>query len=462
MPPAAPPRTAVVHDWLDTWRGGENVLAEVLRLYPKRDLFALVDFLPDALRAAHRRPARAHVVPAATSRARARISAGCCRCFRARSSRSICRLRPHRVDLARGRQGRARRAKASGTICYCLTPMRYAWDLRDAVPGVRGGSDRGAGCGRRDRCSTACATGTATRASASTHSPRSRASCASASRAATAARPTVIYPPVDTDFFHAGRRSRRRATTTSPPRDGCRTSASMPSSSAFRRMPPRRLVVAGDGPEAPRVPRGCRLERRFVGEVTRERMRDLMRGARAFVFAAEEDFGIVPVEAQACGTPVIAYGRGGALETVVADGSAPARACFSTTQTPAGIAEAVARFEAARASASTPRTAARNALHFGIARVLRRVRRLVADCLRATTARRVAIMRLMARRVLKPHARAFRSGCCACSIPLRRGADRTRRVSSRTSGGATPPIITSCSCSPARSPSPLFPRVPPV
>src|SRR5512141_2017352 len=51
--PAAmtPPRVAVVHDWLDTWRGGENVLAEILRVYPHADLFALVDFLPDALRA---------------------------------------------------------------------------------------------------------------------------------------------------------------------------------------------------------------------------------------------------------------------------------------------------------------------------------------------------------------------------------------------------------------------------
>ena len=85
---------------------------------------------------------------------------------------------------------------------------------------------------------------------------------------------------------------------------------------AFRALPDRRLVMAGDGPEADRVRAAAGPNVEFAGSVTRERMRDLLRGARAFLFAAEEDFGILPVEAQACGTPVIAYGRGGALETV--------------------------------------------------------------------------------------------------------------------------------------------------
>src|SRR4029079_4498100 len=80
---------------------------------------------------------------------------------------------------------------------------------------------------------------------------------------------------------------------------------------AFRALPERRLIVAGDGPEAARVRAAGGANVEFVCDVSRERMRGLLGGARGFIFAAEEDFGIIPVEAQACGTPVIAYGRGG-------------------------------------------------------------------------------------------------------------------------------------------------------
>ena len=85
---------------------------------------------------------------------------------------------------------------------------------------------------------------------------------------------------------------------------------------AFSAMPDRRLVVVGDGPELRRsrrsLPRTCEL----VGHLPTAQLVDSMQRARAFVFAAEEDFGIAPVEAQACGTPVIAFGRGGAGDIV--------------------------------------------------------------------------------------------------------------------------------------------------
>ncbi len=124
---------------------------------------------------------------------------------------------------------------------------------------------------------------------------------------------SVIYPPVDTRFFTPG-----------GPRDDYFLAASrwVPYKridlivESFRQMPDRRLIVVGDGPEAPRVRAAAGPNVEFVGEVARERLRELLRRARAFIFAAEEDFGILPVEAQACGTPVIAYRRGGVLETV--------------------------------------------------------------------------------------------------------------------------------------------------
>jgi glycosyltransferase involved in cell wall biosynthesis len=113
---------------------------------------------------------------------------------------------------------------------------------------------------------------------------------------------------------------------------------------AFAAMPGRRLVVAGDGPEMARVraAAGGAANIEFRGRVPQAELVSLMQAARGFVFAAEEDFGIAMVEAQACGTPLIVYGRGGARDIV-----APGTGVLFPEQSAASIAEAVARFEAA-------------------------------------------------------------------------------------------------------------------
>ena len=82
-------------------------------------------------------------------------------------------------------------------------------------------------------------------------------------------------------------------------------------------MPDKKLVVIGDGPEFESIKARATPNVEMMGYQSGEVVTELMQRARAFVFAAEEDFGIVPVEAQACGTPVIAYGKGGATETVI-------------------------------------------------------------------------------------------------------------------------------------------------
>ena len=82
-------------------------------------------------------------------------------------------------------------------------------------------------------------------------------------------------------------------------------------------MPGKKLIVAGDGPDFRKIKSKAARNVEFLGYQTADMLRGYMQRAKAFVFAAEEDFGIIPVEAQACGTPVIAYGRGGARETVI-------------------------------------------------------------------------------------------------------------------------------------------------
>jgi glycosyltransferase involved in cell wall biosynthesis len=113
----------------------------------------------------------------------------------------------------------------------------------------------------------------------------------------------------------------------------------------------------------------------LLGEVSRERLRDLLRGARAFLFAAEEDFGILPVEAQACGTPVIAYGRGGVLETVIATGAGRTGMLFHE-RSPAAIADAIRRFDLELAGIDSS-SCVRSAERFASERFAREIRAFV-------------------------------------------------------------------------------------
>jgi glycosyltransferase involved in cell wall biosynthesis len=132
---------------------------------------------------------------------------------------------------------------------------------------------------------------------------------------------------------------------------------------AFSQTPERRLVVIGDGPEMKKI-KSCAGENvTILGHQPSEVLVDYLRRARAFVFAAEEDFGISVVEAQACGTPVIAFGRGGALESVVGLPLDRPTGVFFGEQTMESLLEAVSRFEN-NAGLFDPRQCRRNAERF--------------------------------------------------------------------------------------------------
>src|SRR6185295_14138743 len=124
---------------------------------------------------------------------------------------------------------------------------------------------------------------------------------------------TVIYPPVDVEAFTPGGDKEDFYVTASRMVPYKRIDLIV---DAFAAMPDRTLVVIGDGPDGPKLRKRAPSNVRLLGQQPLPVLRDHLQRARAFVFAAEEDFGIAPLEAQACGTPVIAFGRGGALETI--------------------------------------------------------------------------------------------------------------------------------------------------
>lgn len=114
---------------------------------------------------------------------------------------------------------------------------------------------------------------------------------------------------------------------------------------AFSEMPGRKLKIVGTGPDMKKVAAACGPNVEMLGFLPNDEVRNLLAGARAFMFAGIEDFGITPVEAQALGTPVIAYADGGLRETVVGAPGAGPTGLFFEHQTAASIIDAVGRFE---------------------------------------------------------------------------------------------------------------------
>jgi glycosyltransferase involved in cell wall biosynthesis len=150
---------------------------------------------------------------------------------------------------------------------------------------------------------------------------------------------TVIHPPADVGKFPLVREKSDYYVTASRLVPYKRIDLIV---AAFAKLPDRRLLVIGDGPEMRSCQKLAKSNVRFLGYQPDERLPELLGRARAFVFAAEEDFGISVVEAQACGTPVICYGKGGVLDSVVDRETG----IYFTEQSPEGIASAIRRFEA--------------------------------------------------------------------------------------------------------------------
>ncbi len=148
----------------------------------------------------------------------------------------------------------------------------------------------------------------------------------------------VIYPPIDINFFTLNEKKEEYYFTASRMVSYKKMQLIV---EAFNEMPHLKLIVGGIGPEFKKIKKIAKSNISIVGYVDRLELKKYLQEAKAFVFASEEDFGIIPVEAQACGTPVIAYGKGGALETVINNKTG----LFFEEQKTGSIIKAVREFE---------------------------------------------------------------------------------------------------------------------
>ncbi|MBI5740665.1 MAG: glycosyltransferase family 4 protein [Nitrospirae bacterium] len=346
-------KTAVIHEWLVNYAGSERVLEQIINLFPDAELFCQVDFLTEDERwFILNKKARTSFIQKLP--------------FAKTAYRNYLPLMPlavgrfdlagHDLIISNSHSVAKGVKKRPGQlhICYCHTPMRYAWDLRDQYlreTGLDSGLKGAFVKFTLDRIRK-WDFSVAQRVDhfvANSHYIRDRIKRAYGRDA------TVIYPPVDIDSFKLG---------------GGKEDYFL----AVSRMVPYKkmdlivdafsqlglpLVVIGDGPDFGKVRSAAKKNIEFLGHQEGGELVKYMQKARALIFAAEEDFGIVPVEAQACGTPVIAYGKGGVLETVApfagANGRSPLQSrrsaisakptgVFFHEQTPEALINAVATF----------------------------------------------------------------------------------------------------------------------
>jgi glycosyltransferase involved in cell wall biosynthesis len=222
-------------------------------------------------------------------------------------------------------------------ICYCYTPMRYAWDLQHQYLEEAGISHGLRGAIARWFLHRLRIWDTRT-ASGVDHFIACSGYIARRIKKAYRRTSTVIYPNVAVADFKIGTLKSDFYVTASRmvPYKKMRLIVE-----AFARMPDRNLVVIGTGPQFEDAKAIATPNVIMLGYQPFEVLLKNLQEAKAFIFASEEDFGIAPVEAQACGTPVLAFGRGGACETVI-DGIT---GLHFHEQSPEAICDAVERFE---------------------------------------------------------------------------------------------------------------------
>ncbi|WP_302014334.1 glycosyltransferase family 4 protein [Acidaminococcus intestini] len=353
-------KVAIVCDWLVTYAGAERVIEQMLKVYPEADLFAVVDFLPEGSRdfLMNKSVTTTFIqnLPKAKKYYRAYLPL---------MPIAIEQLDLSSYDLVISSSHCVAKGILTGPdqihISYVHSPVRYAWDLQHQY--LR---ESGLTHGLKSKIArailhyiriwdTRTSNGVDYFISNSRFIAKRIWKCYRREA-------TVVYPPVNIDIFQYCEEKEDYYVTASRMVPYKKMDLIV---EAFTQMPDKKLVVIGDGPDFEKIKKKAGTNVTLLGFAPDNVMRDYMQHAKAFVFAAEEDFGITPVEAQACGTPVIAYGKGGSLETVRGLGvQEKPTGVFFEKQTVESLKSAVTRFEYER-SAISCRNCRYNAERFG-------------------------------------------------------------------------------------------------
>ena len=327
-------RVAIVHDWLVTDAGAEKVLRAIIDIYPDADIFSLVDFLSDSDRE------RVLNSKSATYSFIQNLP------FAKNHFRNYLPLFPKAIEsfdlscydlIISSSWAVAKGVKTQSSqlhISYCYTPIRYAWDLYDTYTAKLSQPKkffvqqslkyiRKFDIDSLERVDFFIADSLFVQDRIKRTYKRDS---------------SVIYPPVDIETFTLCEQKEAFYLTASRLVSYKKTKLVV---EAFNAMPDKKLVVIGDGDEYESIKKIANKNIELLGYQDKENLKQYMQKAKAFVYGAIEDFGIVPIEALACGTPVIALNDGATAETII-DG---VNGIHFKNQTTTDIVAAVERFE---------------------------------------------------------------------------------------------------------------------
>lgn len=357
-----PGRVVLVHDWLTGMRGGEKCLEPLARRWPDARLLTLLHrkgSVAPAIESLSISPSPLNRLPRVDRYYRyllplMPLTAG----WKVRDADLV-------VSLSHCVAKSAQPPAGVPHVCYCFTPMRYAWHMKESYFEGRGLKARAI-----DRLLTMIRAWDRRTAERVTHFVAISRTIQDRIRDCYGREAAVIYPPVDTEFYTPGNSELGTRNSERKREDFYLVVSAL---APYKRFDlaieaceklGRKLVVIGSGQAAAKLKAAAGPTTTFLGWQPDEVIRDHFRRAKALLFPGEEDFGIVPLEAHACGCPVLAYGRGGATETVRALGdAAEPTGLFFQEQTADAVCEAIERFER-NADRFDPRAARRQALNF--------------------------------------------------------------------------------------------------
>ena len=333
-------RIAIVHEWFVNYAGSERVVEQILNLFPHADLFGVVDFLDEEKRGfIQNKPVTTTFIqklPFAKTKFRQYLP--------------LMPLAIEQLDLsAYDLIISSSHAVAKGVltspnqlhISYVHSPIRYAWDLQHQYL-QESNLEKG--------FKSWIARWILHQIRLWDYRTANGVDLFIANSQFIARRihkvyrrdAEVIYPPVDLQNYSLQEQKQNFYLTASRLVPYKRIDLIV---EAFAQLGDRQLIVIGDGEQMMKIRAKAGRNVKFLGHREPEELREYMQNAKAFVFAAEEDFGITPVEAQACGTPVIAYGRGGVKESVIGLDSDRPTGVFFKSQTVESIRAAIFEFE---------------------------------------------------------------------------------------------------------------------
>lgn len=352
----------IVADWLVTFAGAEKVIAEFINIYPESEIYSVVDFLSDDSRKLFngKKSTTSFIqrLPFAKTKYQSYLPL---------MPLAIEQLDVIKHDIVLSSSHAVAKGVLTGPdqlhISYVHSPIRYAWDFQHQY--LR---ESGLNKGLKGKLARwflhKIRMWDYRTANGVDHFIANSQFIARRIKKVYGRDADVIYPPVDVERFTLQEEKEDFYFTASRMVPYKRIDLIV---EAFSQMPDKKLIVIGDGSDMAKIKAKAGRNIEILGYQPDDVMQSHMQRAKAFVFAAEEDFGITPVEAQACGTPVIAFGKGGALETIRPYGESHPTGIFFQEQSVASLLEAVQQFELVRESID-PNDCRDNALRFSAER----------------------------------------------------------------------------------------------